>query len=294
MTTTGFAVVEFVEEKSVEIICEKWIETCDGVMYSYWPQLNAKGKAKKAVIPDKELWKKYKIRVLSYTDNFKTAQKRKRSRPGSYHYAELSECYDGNETDNVAHEENLTRPALTPLLPAAPMFPVTSSPGLNRNGDFSAALISAVNTVFDSTPSDVSCGSRPLLSSIPCTSTSSPNYSNSQRQHQNVLTSLNNASSVSRPVHPSIPCTPISTPNYSNSYRQHQNGLNKSTTSLNNQNPVLTHNGKSSSTRQDQQDNFHRCVLTKLDIMIEKQDEGLSILRMLLGATSKAILLIQM
>jgi hypothetical protein len=36
-------------------------------MYSYWPQLNAKGKAKKAEIPDKELWKKYKIRVLSYT-----------------------------------------------------------------------------------------------------------------------------------------------------------------------------------------------------------------------------------
>ncbi|CAB4013447.1 Hypothetical predicted protein [Paramuricea clavata] len=33
---------------------------------------------------------------------------------------------------------------------------------------------------------------------------------------------------------------------------------------------------------------FQRCVLTKLDIMIEKQDEGLSILRMLLGATSKA------
>ncbi|CAB3990739.1 Hypothetical predicted protein [Paramuricea clavata] len=121
MTTTGFAVVEFVDEKSVEIICEKWIETCDGVMYSYWPQLNAKGKAKKTEIPDKELWKKYKIRVLSYTDNFKTAQKRlkkaeetsnvdsesdsdgcerrkrskpntprKRSRPGSYHYAELS------------------------------------------------------------------------------------------------------------------------------------------------------------------------------------------------------------
>ena len=59
----------------------------------------------------------------------------------------------GNETDNLAHEENLTRPALTPLLPAAPMFPVTSSPGLNRNGDFSAALISAVSTVFDSTPS---------------------------------------------------------------------------------------------------------------------------------------------
>ena len=36
--------------------------------------------------------------------------------------------------------------------PAAPMFPGASSSGLNRNGDFSTALISAVNTVFDSTP----------------------------------------------------------------------------------------------------------------------------------------------
>ena len=30
MTTTSFAVVEFIDEKSVEIVCEKWIETCDG------------------------------------------------------------------------------------------------------------------------------------------------------------------------------------------------------------------------------------------------------------------------
>ncbi|CAB3990919.1 Hypothetical predicted protein, partial [Paramuricea clavata] len=108
--------------------------TSSMVMYSYWPQLNAKGKAKKAEIPDKELWKKYNIRVLSYTDNFKTAQKRlkkaeetsnvdsesdsdgcerrkrskpntprKRSRPGSYHYAELSECYD--DTTSKQHQK---------------------------------------------------------------------------------------------------------------------------------------------------------------------------------------------
>ena len=61
--------------------------------------------------------------------------------------------HKGNDTNNLAREENLTRPALTLLFPAAPMFPVTSSLGLNRNGDFSADLISAVNTAFDSTPS---------------------------------------------------------------------------------------------------------------------------------------------
>ena len=33
---------------------------------------------------------------------------------------------------------------------------------------------------------------------------------------------------------------------------------------------------------------FKRCVLTKLDLIIEKQDEGLSMLRMLLGATRGA------
>ena len=29
--TISFAVVEFIDEKSVEIVCEKWLETCDGV-----------------------------------------------------------------------------------------------------------------------------------------------------------------------------------------------------------------------------------------------------------------------
>lgn len=36
MTTTSFAVVEFIGEKSVEIVCEKWIETCDGVSMVYF------------------------------------------------------------------------------------------------------------------------------------------------------------------------------------------------------------------------------------------------------------------
>ena len=36
MTTTSFAVVEFIDEKSVEIVCEKWIETCDGVSMVYF------------------------------------------------------------------------------------------------------------------------------------------------------------------------------------------------------------------------------------------------------------------
>ena len=33
---------------------------------------------------------------------------------------------------------------------------------------------------------------------------------------------------------------------------------------------------------------FQRCVLTKLDLILEKQDEALSMLRMLLGATRGA------
>ena len=33
---------------------------------------------------------------------------------------------------------------------------------------------------------------------------------------------------------------------------------------------------------------FQRCVLTKIDLIIEKPDEGLSMLRMVLGATRGA------
>lgn len=46
------------------------IKCCFKVMYSYWPRTNAAGKVKRGEMPDKESWKRYKIRVFSYAGNF--------------------------------------------------------------------------------------------------------------------------------------------------------------------------------------------------------------------------------
>lgn len=65
-----FAVIEFVGEKAVEIVVENWIETHDGALYCYWPRTSASKKVKNCEMPDKETWKKYKIRVFAYVHLF--------------------------------------------------------------------------------------------------------------------------------------------------------------------------------------------------------------------------------
>lgn len=40
------------------------------VLFCYWPRSNVQAKVKNLAIPDKQKWKKYDIRVFSYTGNF--------------------------------------------------------------------------------------------------------------------------------------------------------------------------------------------------------------------------------
>ena len=93
MPEDKYAVVEFVDEKTVEVVAKSWVETCDGVgfdmcyvmifcylsiiliiklnsfqeLYCYWPRTNVASRIKKLELPDKESWKKYKVRIFSYT-----------------------------------------------------------------------------------------------------------------------------------------------------------------------------------------------------------------------------------
>ena len=39
-------------------------------LYCYWPRANAARKLKKMEMPDKQTWKTYKIRMLTYTGKF--------------------------------------------------------------------------------------------------------------------------------------------------------------------------------------------------------------------------------
>ncbi|XP_028392624.1 uncharacterized protein LOC114517166 [Dendronephthya gigantea] len=74
MSSDSFAVVEFVDEKAVEVVAKSWIETCDGDLYCYWPRTNVSLRVKKLELPDKNSWKKYKIRIFSYTDSLVKAK----------------------------------------------------------------------------------------------------------------------------------------------------------------------------------------------------------------------------
>lgn len=39
-------------------------------MFCYWPKYNISQKARKGEIPDKEQWKKYAVRIFSYTGTY--------------------------------------------------------------------------------------------------------------------------------------------------------------------------------------------------------------------------------
>ena len=64
----SYAVVEFINESSVEVVSKEWIETFREGLYCYWPRSNVQSKAKKMETPDKQNWKKYPIRVFAYAD----------------------------------------------------------------------------------------------------------------------------------------------------------------------------------------------------------------------------------
>ncbi|RXN37607.1 transposase domain-containing protein [Labeo rohita] len=64
----GFYVVVFDEENSIAVAPASWVEEVNGVLICYWPRKNADAMAKAFHRPDKELWKQYKIRILSETD----------------------------------------------------------------------------------------------------------------------------------------------------------------------------------------------------------------------------------
>ncbi|XP_056595806.1 uncharacterized protein LOC130414116 isoform X1 [Triplophysa dalaica] len=71
-----FYVVVFIEENSIAVTPTSWVEEVNGVLTCYWPRRNADAMSKACHRPDKELWKRYKIRILSETDNYKTARER--------------------------------------------------------------------------------------------------------------------------------------------------------------------------------------------------------------------------
>lgn len=63
---SAFAVVEFVDDKSVECIPSSWLDS--GKSNAYWPDMISRSKLvqfiKKGQIPEKN-WKQFAVRVMS-------------------------------------------------------------------------------------------------------------------------------------------------------------------------------------------------------------------------------------
>ncbi|XP_042599857.1 uncharacterized protein LOC122140409 [Cyprinus carpio] len=76
MYIVGFYIVIFEQENAIAVAPALWVEEVNGVLICYWPRRNAAAMAKASQRPDKELWKRHKIRILSETDNYKTARER--------------------------------------------------------------------------------------------------------------------------------------------------------------------------------------------------------------------------
>ncbi|XP_062375181.1 probable E3 ubiquitin-protein ligase HERC4 [Sardina pilchardus] len=75
-----FVVLHFNDENEVEAAPSKWLEWGDGAndLDCYWPPHNPVGLAKKNVLPDKQLWTRYRARILSQTDTYAMARHRAR------------------------------------------------------------------------------------------------------------------------------------------------------------------------------------------------------------------------
>ncbi|XP_026063142.1 uncharacterized protein LOC113046544 [Carassius auratus] len=68
-----YVVLNFIEQNEVEVAPPSWLERINGVLFCYWPNSNVGTKVQKCVIPDKQLWTKYALRVFSDTDSYNLA-----------------------------------------------------------------------------------------------------------------------------------------------------------------------------------------------------------------------------
>ncbi|XP_028415606.1 uncharacterized protein LOC114538964 isoform X3 [Dendronephthya gigantea] len=262
MANNIYAVVEFIEEQLVEIVATCWIETIDCELYCYWPRNNASHKLRKLEIPDKETWIAYKVRVFSYTDSVAKAQKilkraeetsNVESDSDSGHArkrrrtkASLFEYSEGSDTDEDISKNGKKKSAPTSSSPViTPLLPVAPSFSSNPSNEMSLPMAQR-KEIFSALSNPLTDASRTSLSS------------GVQNVHGTVGTPEGNRNSCER------------SQNYSSGATTDSFETPKS--------------GNRNSLHQDH-DSFQRSVLTKLDIMLEKQEEALSILRVVLGAT---------
>uniref|UniRef100_UPI00358F0851 uncharacterized protein isoform X4 n=1 Tax=Myxine glutinosa TaxID=7769 RepID=UPI00358F0851 len=92
MSIKEFVVVEFLKDKTVEVVHCSWLEKVGGDHICYWPKMAAGKQARAGEKPDKSKWKKRSVRLMSSTDTYAKANQ----------YARREE-----ESSNVKSQEDL-------------------------------------------------------------------------------------------------------------------------------------------------------------------------------------------
>ncbi|XP_046843404.1 uncharacterized protein LOC124437480 [Xenia sp. Carnegie-2017] len=166
MSTDTYAVVEFLDKKSVEVVPRSWIEACDGLLCCYWPRTNVSAIVKKLELPYKNGWKKHKVRIFTFADNFKSAQKfarraiatsniesddesindKPRKRPCLKRSMEDFPDYSDIENDDDSDEPVIQHRALQ--LPPAPRFASFSMNNKHLLESSESNMITAVNEIL--------------------------------------------------------------------------------------------------------------------------------------------------
>ncbi|XP_066523744.1 uncharacterized protein [Hoplias malabaricus] len=68
-----YSVLEFVQERSVAVVPDSWVERTSEVHFCYWPPKNKQKLIQRGSLPDKALWKKLEVRVFKSSVDYKTA-----------------------------------------------------------------------------------------------------------------------------------------------------------------------------------------------------------------------------
>ncbi|XP_066535715.1 uncharacterized protein [Hoplias malabaricus] len=68
-----YSVLEFVQERSVAVVPDSWVERTSEGHFCYWPPKNKQKLIQRGSLPDKALWKKLEVRVFKSSVDYKTA-----------------------------------------------------------------------------------------------------------------------------------------------------------------------------------------------------------------------------
>ncbi|CAL8332219.1 unnamed protein product [Arctogadus glacialis] len=142
-----FSVVHFLEENEVDVAPSLWLAKSNGVLNCYWPANNASVLVRRCALPDKVLWKKYKVRVFSTTDSYSLARERARKGQDTSQVetveinsrrinvpARYQEPDSDDEGEVIKKKKRTIKPGVLPRGPAFPSPPIITPVRVDDEG----------------------------------------------------------------------------------------------------------------------------------------------------------------